>query len=229
MAELHLLADYKLLSQRHREQFTPILNQLETSVHETLNQLRQQEQALVDAQAKQLAQLHAKLATDARILLDSAELQAFVTEVQAVPVPSHWNQIELDTNPVNWHLNQTHFKLAIRDYKNSVDHDAYDDERTHTTYGYEITLQVGDESNCITVITQRVYSPIEQEINSLREQIYYYVEGEVEKLLQSQNLEDSLLHPLVQETSYLFACAIRLLSLTPQMVQFHYSTLESST
>jgi hypothetical protein len=92
MAQLHLLAEYQSLVQQHEAQFTPTLTRLQASLNETLHQLQQQEQELVDAQAQQLSQLKAQLATNARPLLPSVESQAFVAEVQAIPPLRHWNQ-----------------------------------------------------------------------------------------------------------------------------------------
>ncbi len=178
MTPLHLLADYESLVQQHREQFTPALLRLQASVNETLHQLQQQERSLVDAQAQQLAQLQEQLATDARCLLNSVELQAFVAQVQTIPPRRRWNQTEpapeVDVNPANWQLAQTDLTVAIHNYEATVDHYAYDDERTHTTYGYRVTIQVGNQSQRIEVLTQRVYSPVEQDAYSLRQQLDYY-------------------------------------------------------
>lgn len=132
MPSLHLLGEYESLTQQHQEQFAPALTQLQASVDQMLHQLRQQEQSLVEAQAQQLAQLHAKLSTDARRLLDSIELQTFIPQVQATPARVRWNQTEpspeVDANPANWRLTQRDLPLAIRDYETAVDHDAHDNE-----------------------------------------------------------------------------------------------------
>jgi hypothetical protein len=230
MPPLHLLGEYESLIQQHQEQFAPALNQLQASVDQMLHQLQQQEQSLVEAQAQQLAQLHAQLATDARCLLNSIELQTFIAQVQATPARVRWNQTEpplgVDTNPANWQLTQTDLPLAIRDYEMTVDHDAYDDERTHSAYGYGVTLFIGEQSQRVEVLTQRIYSPVEHRSYSLRQQLDYYFEDKVTQLLSQQNItlaQDGL----AQEISYLFGCAARLLSLTPQTVQFHYSTTEA--
>ncbi len=69
MPPLHLFGEYESLTQQHQEQFAPALTQLQASVDQMLHQLRRQEQSLVEAQAQQLAQIHAQLATDARCLL----------------------------------------------------------------------------------------------------------------------------------------------------------------
>jgi hypothetical protein len=83
MPPLHLLGEYESLTRQHQEQFAPALTQLQASVDQMLHQLRRQEQSLVEAQAKQLAQLHTQLATDTRCLLNSIELQSFISQVPA--------------------------------------------------------------------------------------------------------------------------------------------------
>lgn len=232
MTAIHLLADYESLVQQHQEQFTPALLRLQTSVNETLHQLQQQEQALVDAQAQQLTQLQERLATDARCLLNSVELQTFIAQVQTIPPSRRWNQTEpapeVDVNPANWQLAQTDFTVGIHNYKATVDHDAYDDERTHTAIGYEVTIQVGNQNQRLEVLTQRVYSPVEQRSYSLRQQLDYYFEEAVTELLSPQKMTAALQGQLVQEMSYLLGCAAHLLTLTPHQVQFHYSSTEAT-
>jgi hypothetical protein len=48
----------------------------------------------VDAQAQQLAKAKEQLAIDARYLLNSVELQAFIAQVQTIPPRRRWNQTE---------------------------------------------------------------------------------------------------------------------------------------
>ncbi|HEY9653246.1 MAG TPA: hypothetical protein V6C95_21485, partial [Coleofasciculaceae cyanobacterium] len=107
-------------------------------------------------------------------------------------------------------------------------YDAYDDERTHTAIGYEVTIQVGNQSQRLEVLTQRVYSPVEQRSYSLRQQLDYYVEEAVRELLSPQEMTAALQGQLVQEMSYLLGCAAHLLSLTPRQVQFHYPSTEAT-
>jgi hypothetical protein len=185
----------------------------------------------VDAQAQQLAQFKAQLATNARPLLNSVELQSFIAEVQPILTRVPWNPTQslpqIDANPQNWQLVQTNFPLTIRDYETSVDHDAYDDENTHTAYGYRVTIGVGTQSRPIEVLTRRVYSPVRQTVYSLRDQLEYYIECEVAGLLRQQGIENSVRDQLAWEISCLIAGAVRLLALTPQTVQFHYPTMEA--
>ncbi len=232
MSPLHLLGEYESLIQQHQEQFAPALTQLQASVDQMLHQLRQQEQSLVEAQARQLEQLQMHLAADARCLLDSIELQTFIPQVQSTPVRMRWNQTEpspeVDANPANWQLIHMHLPLAIRDYETTVDHDAYDDERTHSAYGYRVTITVGEQSQRVEVLTKRIYSPVEQRSYSLRQQLDYYFEDQVTQLLSQQNITVAQ-DELAQEASYLFGCAAHLLSLTPQTVQFHSSTSEGGS
>ncbi|HEY9645316.1 MAG TPA: hypothetical protein V6C88_03050 [Chroococcidiopsis sp.] len=224
-----LLGEYESLIQQHYEQFTCALSHLQASVEQTLQDLRQQEQSLVEAQAQELAQLHRQLGVDARCLLNSTELETFISQVQTAPSRVRWNQTqpppEVDANPAHWQLTQMDLPLAIRDYETTVDHDAYDDERTHSAYGYGVTLLIGEQSQRIEVLTQRIYSPIESRSYSLRQQLDYYIEDQVTRLLSQQNIA-FVQDVLVQEISYLFGCAAYLLSLTPRTVEFHYSSTE---
>jgi hypothetical protein len=226
-----LLTPYTTLVQQHQVQFSPSLKQLRDTVEATLHQLQQEERALVAAQAQDLAELRQYLATDARCLLTSTELVAFVAQVQAIRAEPRWNQTqpdpELDADPTRWQLAQTDLAIALRDYTPTVDHDAYDDERTHSTYSYTLTVQVEKQTQCLEVVTHRVYSPIDRRDDNLRQQLYYYVEGQVKKLLPS-DLSDTLKAQLAKEISYLCGCAVQLLTLTPQTVQFHYSSLEAT-
>ena len=230
MSSLPCLAEYESLVRQHQEQFSPALAQLQVSVDEALDHLRQQERSLVEAQAQQLAQLQAQLATNARCLLSSRELQAFMTEIRAIPMQTRWNQpefnFEVDANAENWQLAQTDFTLGIREYETTADHDAYDDERTHSGYGYAVTIQVGDQTKRLEVLTHRVYSPIEQRDYNVRDQLDCYVEAYVEDLLELPKIEQSIKPRLAREISYLLGCAVRLLCLTPHLVEFHYSSRE---
>jgi hypothetical protein len=229
MPLLRLLGEYESLTQQHQEQFIPALTRLQASINQTLHQLQQQERSLVEAQAQQLAHLQAQLATNACCLLNSAELPTFIAEVQALPARVPWNRTEplpdIDANPANWQLTQIDLPLAIRDYEATVDHDAYDDERTHSAYGYRVTMTVGEQHQVIEVLTSRTYSPIEQRSYSIRQQLDYSFEDAVEQLLSQQNIPQAQ-EGLVQEINYLFGCAVRLLSLKPQTVRFHYSSSE---
>ena len=229
-----LLTPYTTLVQQHQAQFSPSLEQLRASVETTLHQLHQQERSLAVAQAQALAKLHQQLATDARCLLTSTELVAFVAQVQAIPAELRWNQTqpdpELEADPTRWQLAQTDLAIALRDYAPTVDHDAYDDERTHSTYGYTLTVQIGKQTQRLEVLCYRVYSPIDRRDDDLRQQLYYSIEGEVAGLLPTHLVDtsDTLKSPLAREISYLCGCAVQLLTLTPQTVQFHYSSLEAA-
>ena len=48
MSSLPFLAEYESLVRQHQEQFSPALAQLQISVDETLDHLRQQERSLVE-------------------------------------------------------------------------------------------------------------------------------------------------------------------------------------
>ncbi|MBD3886909.1 hypothetical protein IFO70_35350 [Phormidium tenue FACHB-886] len=87
---------------------------------------------------------------------------------------------------------------------------------------------VGEQGRRIEVLTKRICFPVEHRSYSLRQQLDYYFEDKVTQLLSEQNITLAQ-DVLTQEISYLFGCAARLLSLTPQTVQFHYSSTEANS
>ena len=87
---------------------------------------------------------------------------------------------------------------------------------------------IGEQSQRVEVLTKRIYSPVERRSYSLRQKLDYYFEDKVTQLLSQQNITVAQ-DGLAQEISYLFGCAARLLSLTPQTVQFHYSSAEANS
>ncbi|BAU16114.1 hypothetical protein LEP3755_66810 (plasmid) [Leptolyngbya sp. NIES-3755] len=88
-----LLAPFDALVLQHQEQFAPPLEQLRTTIGATLQQLQAQEQSSVAAQIQALSDVQAgkpvpeasQLATDARVLMGSVELDQFIAEVQLFP------------------------------------------------------------------------------------------------------------------------------------------------
>lgn len=91
-----------------------------------------------------------------------------------------------------------------------------------------MTILIGDQSQRVEVLTKRIYSLVEPRSYSLRQQLDYYFEDKVTQLLSEQNITVAQ-DGLAQEISCLFGCAARLLSLTPQTVQFHYSSTEATS
>ncbi|MGG6270680.1 hypothetical protein ACQ4M3_38840 [Leptolyngbya sp. AN03gr2] len=225
MTPTALLAPYKALVQDHQAQFNGRIKQLHTIVTQTLSELQQQEQPFVTAQAQFLEQLCTQLAIDARCLLNSVELTDFVAEVNTFPPTQRWTAepvLEIDADSVRWLLTRRDLAVSIRDYVTEVDHDAYDDERTHTTYGYRVTIAIHDQTATLSVITQRIYSPTQQESYNLRQLLDYDLEPEIISLLKPLALESNEQAQLSQELAYLLGCAIRLLAITPVSVQFRY-------
>jgi len=226
-----LLAPFDALVLQHQEQFTPPLEQLRTTVETTLQQLHAQEQSLVAAQMQALSDVRSQLATDARVLMGSIELDRFIVEVQRSPAPQRWNQTapvpQINRCSAEWQLAQTQLAVAVSDYVSTVNHDDYDDERTHSSYRYAITLHLQGQSRSIQALTQRIYSPIEQRVYDVRSQLAYEVESGVTNLVQPLTIEEAIKPQLIAELSYLVGCAARLLSLVPHSVQFHYPIHEA--
>lgn len=230
MTQTALLASYEALVQNHQAQFNGRIEQLHRTVNQMVSQLQQQEQPFVMAQAQFLEQLRAQLAIDTRCLLDSIELRDFIAEVNTFPPRQRWNAepvLEIDADPARWLLTRRDFAVSIRDYVPEVDHHAYDDERTHTTYGYRITITIHDQTDSFSVIVQRVYSPIEQRSYTLRQIVEYDFEPEIGTMLKPLALESNEQAQLSQELSYLLGCAVRLLAITPISVQFRYPIEEA--
>ncbi|BAU16111.1 hypothetical protein LEP3755_66780 (plasmid) [Leptolyngbya sp. NIES-3755] len=147
------------------------------------------------------------------------------------PVPQRWNQTapvpQINPRSAEWQLAQTQLAVAVSDYTSSVNHDDYDDERTHTSHRYTLIFHLQGQSRPIQVLTQRVYSPIEQRVYDVRSQLAYEVESGVTDLVQPLTIEEAIKPQLIAELSYLVGCAARLLSLVPQSVQFHYPIQEA--
>jgi hypothetical protein len=89
-----------------------------------------------------------------------------------------------------------------------------------------VTIQVGEQTKRLKVLTHRVYSLIEQRDYNVRDQLDCYVEAYGEDLLELPKIEQSIKPRLAREISYLLGCAVRLLCLTLHPIEFHYSSRE---
>lgn len=219
-----LLAPFDALVLQHQALFKRRREQLRTTIETTLQQLQAQEQPLVAAQIQVLSDVRSHLATDARVLMGSIELDRFIAEVQALPRPEYWHEndqlVAVRSHSADWLLAQLDIPIRVFDYATTVDHDAYDDERTFSTYGYAVTVEVQNESKRLEVATRSVYSPINERTYNSRQILEYDLEEYAVEFVEALDLDAAIQGQLVAELSHLIGCAVQLFALIPQSVQF---------
>jgi len=182
-----LLSSYQALVQNHANRFDPEIAALQQLVQARMQELRDSEQALVEAQTTELKRITDALATDARCLLPTLELSAFVQELKRIK-SDHWysgkSEFVVADDPMTWLLATFDLPVGLSNYQTQEDPDAYDDERTHTLYSYFLSLRLSNAERRFEVPYKRIYNLNEQTESSLKEQIDYYISGEVDSLLR---------------------------------------------
>jgi hypothetical protein len=220
-----VLDRYQQLVCEHSEQFSDPLQQLRQYLDRELQQLRRQEVALVQSQAVALQELHDQIATDAVFLLTSDGLQEFVTSLPQQDLHNYYSRTKIKWSKVvsTWLLHQSEVSLQVFDYETVVNPDDYDDERTHASYGYRVTVRWGEATIMVNdVLTQKIYGVAEQYSYSTFDQISR-IYGDLLKLYDrdSGTPEDAV---RIAEMSILVAYACQLLKLKVQTVQFTYDS-----
>jgi hypothetical protein len=223
-----LLDRYHQLVQSHSAEFEPQIHQLEQQVHTEIARLREQEAVLVENQSSVLADLKEAIETDAYFLLKTSGFKAFVDQLPPQQSQS-WrtkSSIQLPADPVEWSINQTAQCLKVFDYEMTIDPDDYDDEHTHTSFGYSIQVEWGEHSIEIErILLKRIYGNDRDQYYSLYDQledIACYLMGLWDRKtisLQEQTLS--------VEISYVVFYAVSLLALEPQQVTFSYDSTHS--
>jgi hypothetical protein len=222
-----LLSSYQALLQNHASQFDPEIAALQQLVQARMQELRRQEQALVEAQAIELKRITDALATDARCLLPTPELSAFVQEWKQIKRDYWYNQKSESTiadNPTTWLLATLELPIGLSNYQTQEDSNAYDDERTHILYSYTLSLRLGSVERLIEVPYKRIYNLNECRESSLKEQIDYYISGEVEDLLRKIEYPEAQRNQLATEISVLVGYATKVFALTPRTAIFEYTS-----
>jgi hypothetical protein len=223
--ESTVLDRYQQLVCQHSEQFSAPLQQLRQYLDRELEQLRQQEAALVQSQVAALQELHDQIATDAKFLLASDGLQEFVTSLPQKDLRNYYSETRIKWSKVvsTWSLHQSEVPLKVFDYETVVNPDDYDDERTHTSYSYRVAVGWGEATTLVNdVLTQQIYGVSEQHSYSMFDQISS-IYGDLLALYDRDTgtPEDAV---RIAEMSILVAYACQLLRLKVQTVQFTYNS-----
>jgi hypothetical protein len=222
-----LLSSYQALVQNHANQFDPEIAALQQLVQARMQELRRQEQALVEAQAIELKRITDALATDARCLLPTPELSAFVQELKQIK-SDYWytrkSESTVADDPTTWLLATLELPISLSNYQTQEDPNGYDDERTHTLYSYSLSLRLGSVERFVEVPYKRIYSLNECRESSLKEQIDYYILGSVEDLLIEIEHPEAQRNQLAAEISVLVGYATKIFALTPRTAIFEYTS-----
>ncbi|MUG98266.1 hypothetical protein F7734_40550 [Scytonema sp. UIC 10036] len=224
-----LLSSYQALVQNHASQFDPEITALQQLVEQRMQDLSQQEQTLLEAQVVKLQDIIDALATDARCFLPTPEFSAFVQELKKAPRDYWYRQKDRATiadDPTTWLLATLDLPVSLSNYQTHEDPDAYDDERTHILYSYSLLLKLGKAEREVYVYYKRIYNLNEQRESSLREQIDYYISGEVEDLLEKIEYPETERMQLTQEVSLLVGYATTLFALKPRTATFIYPSTQ---
>ena len=222
-----LLDRYHQLIQSHSAEFEPQIHQLEQQVHTEITRLREQESGLVEKQSSVLADLKEAIETDAYFLVKTSGFKAFVDQLPPQQSQS-WQtkaSIQLPADPLEWSINQAAQCLKVSDYEMTIDPDDYDDEHTHTSFGYSI--QVEWEERLIKmnrILLKRIYGNDNDHCYSQRDQledIKWRLVGSWDR--KTISLQEQILSV---EISYLVLYAVSLLALEPQQVTFMYDSTQ---
>ena len=221
------LSSYQALVQNHASRFDPEIAALQQLVQARMQELRDSEQALVEAQAIELKRITDALATDARCLLPRLELSAFVQELKRIK-SDRWygrkSEFVVADDPTTWLLATLDLPVGLSNYQKQSDPDAYDDERTHTLYSYSLSLRLGDAERQVEVPYKRIYNLNESRESSLKEQIDYYISDDVDDLLRNREYPEAQRNQLTEELSVLVGYASTLFALTPRTASFEYAS-----
>ena len=222
-----LLDRYHQLVQSHSAEFEPQIHQLEQQVHIEITRLREQEAVLVENQTSALADLKLAIETDAYFLLKTSGFKAFVDQLPPRQSQS-WrtkSSIQLPADPLEWSINQVAQCLKVSDYEMTIDPDDYDDENTHTSFGYSIQVKWGESSMKVErILLKRVYGMNRGHDRSQRDQLEQ-LESYLEDLWypKTMSLQDEI---VLAEISYLVLYAVSLLALEPRQVSFIYDSTQ---
>lgn len=226
-----LLSLYEELAQNHSSQFDPQIASLQELVITRMQELRDAEQSLVEAQAIELKRIADALATDACYLLPIPELRAFVQELKQTR-SNNWytrkSEFSIAEDPSTWLLATLSLPIGLSNYQTHEDVNGYDDERNFIGYSYSLSLKLGSVEHVINEIPlKRIYNVNECSETSIKEQIDYYISGEVEDLLEDMEYSDEQKQQIATEISYLIGYSTKIFTLKPRTVIFEYSsTLE---
>jgi hypothetical protein len=226
-----LLSSYEELVQNHVSQFDPLIADLQQLVKTRMQELRDAEQTLVEAQAIELKRITDALVSDARCLLPTPALRTFVQELKQTQSNNWYTrkpESSIAEDPTLWLLATLELPIGLSNYETHEDLDGYDDERNFIGYSYTLSLKLGSVEHLINEIPlKRIYNLNEGTETSIKEQIEDYICGDVKYLLRDMKYPDEQKQQLATEISILIGYSTKIFTLKPRTAIFEYSsTLE---
>ncbi|MBD2492679.1 hypothetical protein [Aulosira sp. FACHB-615] len=222
-----LLSLYEGLVQNHSNQFDPQIASLQELVMTRMQELREAEQSLVEAQAIELKRITDALASDARCLLPIPELRTFVQELKQTRSNYWYNpkpKVSIAEDPTTWLLATIELPIGLSNYQTYEDLDGYDDERNFIGYSYSLSLKLGAVEDLIKIPLKRIYNVNECSETSTKEQIDYYISGYVGGLLKNLEYAEEQKQQLATEISTLVGYSLKIFALKPKRAIFNYSS-----
>jgi hypothetical protein len=225
-----LLSLYEELAQNHSSQFDPQIASLQELVITRMQELRDAEQSLVEAQAIELKRIADALATDARCLLSTPGLRTFVQELKQTKSNNwytHQSEFSIAEDPTSWLLATLELPIGLSNYQTHEDLNGYDDERNFIGYSYTLFLKLGSVEHSINEIPlKRIYNVNESSETSIKGQIEDYIYGDVKYLLRDLEYPESQKQQLAAEISTLIGYSLKIFALKPKRAIFNYSSIE---
>ncbi|RCJ39107.1 hypothetical protein A6770_38980 [Nostoc minutum NIES-26] len=222
-----LLSNYEELVQNHSSQFDPQIASLQELVMTRMQELREAEQSLVEAQAIELKRITDALASDARCLLSTPGLRTFVQELKQTKSKNWYtrkSEFSIAEDPTTWLLATLSLPIGLSNYQTHEDLDGYDDERNFIGYSYTLSLRLSSVERSVEIPLKRIYNVNESRETSAKEQIDYYISGEVEDLLEEMKYTESQKQQLAAEISTLVGYSLKIFALQPTRAIFNYSS-----
>jgi len=223
-----LLLSYEELVQNHANQFDPQIASLQQLVETRMQEIRNAEQTLVEAQAIELKRITDALASDVRCLLSTPGLRTFVQELKQTK-SNNWytrkSKFSIAEDPTTWLLATLELPIGLSNYQTHEDLNGYDDERNFIGYSYTLSLRLGSAERSVEIPLKRIYNVKESRETSAKEQIDYYISGEVEDLLEEIKYTEEQKQQLAAEISTLIGYSTKIFTLKPRTAIFEYSSI----
>ncbi|MBD2255685.1 hypothetical protein [Nostoc parmelioides] len=223
-----LLLSYEELVQNHANQFDPQIASLQQLVEIRMQEIRDAEQKLVEAQVIELKRITDALASDARCLLQIPELRAFVQELKQTRSNYWYNsepKVSIAEDPTTWLLTSLELPIGLSNYQIHEDLDGYDDERHFIGYSYSLSLRLGAVEDEINIPLKRIYNVNEYSETSIKQQIEGYICGNIKYLLRDMKAPDEQKQQLAIEISTLIGYSTKIFALKPRTAIFEYSSI----
>jgi hypothetical protein len=158
-------------------------------------------------------------------LLPTPELSAFVQEFKQMSRPWYSQKPEspIADDPTTWVVATLEWTIGLSNYQTLVDPNGYDDERTHISYSYSLSLRLANTEDVFEIPYKRTYNLNEHTNFSLKEQIDD-IAGNVGVLLREINCPENQRSQLEAEISVLAGYATQVLALKPRTAIFEYTS-----